>query len=380
MWIEKNKTGFVYRETYVDRLTGKRHKVSVTLPSKSRIAQKAAREKLQQLIAEKQEADAPTLLFDLIDAYMDSQKAFVKATTFKNYVTIRAKIARYFPEDTLVGRMTPAMIQKMLDEIVLQNSVVYAGKILTMLRGSLNRAYKLGIISSMDLVNRVEIKRPPKSIQAVENQREKFLSRVELQQVLAELRKISPLVADVCELQALTGLRFGELAALRDQDYEKDKDSLYVNGTLQWGLGKGEQPVRGTPKNVYSIRHVALDTRSREILDYYMLKNKRRRAWYPTSHDKAGEKWIFTTREGGPLDITFVNHILKRIHFPKKLTTHIFRHTHISLLAEQGVSLKAIMQRVGHNDPTTTMAIYTHVTEDMAESAVKALDALTSAK
>lgn len=378
MWIEKNKTGFVYRETYVDRLTGKRRKVSVTLPSNSRIAQKAAREKLQQLIAEKQEADAPTLLFNLIDAYMDAQKAFVKATTFKNYVTVRSKIARYFPEDTLVGRMTPAMIQKMLDEIVLQNSVVYAGKILTMLRGSLNRAYKLGIIGSMDLVNRVEIKRPPKSIQAVENQREKFLSQLELKQVLAALRKISPLVADACELQALTGLRFGELAALRDQDYEKN--SLYINGTLQWGLGKGEQPVRGTPKNVYSIRHVALDTRSREILDYYMLKNKRRRAWYPTSHDKAGEKWIFTTREGGPLDITFVNHILKRIQFPKKLTTHIFRHTHISLLAEQGVPLKAIMQRVGHNDPATTMAIYTHVTEDMAESAVKALDSLRSIK
>ena len=80
MWIEKNKTGFVYRDTYVDRLTGKRRKVSVTLPSNSRIAQKSAREKLQQLIAEKQEADAPTLLFDLIDTYMDSQKAFVKAT------------------------------------------------------------------------------------------------------------------------------------------------------------------------------------------------------------------------------------------------------------------------------------------------------------
>lgn len=373
MWIEKNKTGFVYRETYVDRLTGKRRKVSVTLPSNSRIAQKAAREKLQQLIAEKQEADAPTLLFDLIDAYMDAQKAFVKATTFKNYVTVQAKISRYFPEDTLVGRMTPAMIQKMLDEIVLQNSVVYAGKILTMLRGSLNRAYKLGIIGSMDLVNRVEIKRPPKSIQAVENQREKFLSRAELKEVLAKLRKISPLVADVCELQSRTGLRFGELAALRDEDYEED--SIYVNGTLQWGLSKGEQPVRGTPKNVYSIRHVALDRRSREILDYYMLKNKRRRAWYPTAHDAAGERWIFCTREGGPLDITFVNHMLKKIHFPKKLTTYIFRHTHISLLAEQGVPLKAIMQRVGHNDPTT-MAIYTHVTEDMADQAVKALDAL----
>lgn len=374
MWMEKNKTGFVFRETYVDHLTGKRHKVSVTMPTGSRIAQKAAREKLDQLISEKQAAEAPTKLFELIDDYMAAQKPFVKPTTYKNYITTRKKLLQFFPPDTLVGKLTPAMIQKVLDQIVLKNSVVYAGKILTLVRRSLDRAYKLGILHSMELVNRVEIKRPPKTIQAVENQREKYLDQAELKQVLAALRKLSPLVADACELQSRTGLRFGELAALRDEDYEGD--SIYVNGTLQWGLGKGEQPVRGTPKNVYSIRHVALDRRSREILDYYMLKNKRRRAWYPTVHDAAGEHWIFCTREGGPLDITFVNHMLKRIKFPKKLSTHIFRHTHISLLAEQGVPLKAIMQRVGHNDPTTTMAIYTHVTEDMAEQAVKALDAI----
>ena len=56
------------------------------------------------------------------------------------------------------------------------------------------------------------------------------------------------------------------------------------------------------------------------------------------------------------------------------MTTHIFRHTHISLLAEEGVPLKAIMQRVGHNDPTTTMSIYTHVTKDMEDAAVKVLN------
>lgn len=374
MWMEKNKTGFVFRETFVDPLTDKRHKVSVTMPSNSRIAQKAAREKLSRLIAEKQEAEAPTKLFKLIDDYMAAQKPFVKPTTYKNYVTVRSKLLQFFPPELLVGKLTPAMIQKVLDEIVLKNSVIYAGKILTLLRRSLARAYKLGIIHSMEAVNRVEIKRPPKTIPAVENQREKFLSRLELRQVLTALRKISPLAADVCELQSRTGLRFGELAALRDEDYEGD--FIYVNGTLQWGLGKRKQPVRGTPKNVYSIRHIALDHRSKEILDYYMLKNKRRRAWYPTAHDRAGERWIFCTREGGPLDITFMNHTLKKIQFPKKLTTHIFRHTHISLLAELGVPLKAIMQRVGHNDPTTTMAIYTHVTEDMADKAVKALDSL----
>ncbi len=51
----------------------------------------------------------------------------------------------------------------------------------------------------------------------------------------------------------------------------------------------------------------------------------------------------------------------------KKISTHVFRHTHISMLAELGVPLKAIMQRVGHNDPNTTLSIYTHVTNTMKE-------------
>lgn len=42
------------------------------------------------------------------------------------------------------------------------------------------------------------------------------------------------------------------------------------------------------------------------------------------------------------------------------------------MLAEMNVPLKAIMQRVGHNDPNTTLQIYTHVTENMkAETRAK---------
>ncbi len=54
----------------------------------------------------------------------------------------------------------------------------------------------------------------------------------------------------------------------------------------------------------------------------------------------------------------------------KHLTTYIFRHTHISMLAELGVPLKTIMQRVGHNYPNTTLSIYTHVTKSMHDDVI----------
>jgi len=41
-----------------------------------------------------------------------------------------------------------------------------------------------------------------------------------------------------------------------------------------------------------------------------------------------------------------------------KLTPHSLRHTHTSLLAEAGVGLEQIMERLGHKDENTTRSVY----------------------
>ena len=46
---------------------------------------------------------------------------------------------------------------------------------------------------------------------------------------------------------------------------------------------------------------------------------------------------------------------------------HMLRHSHISLLAELGVPIKAIMERVGHRDESITLRIYSHVTENIQD-------------
>ncbi len=62
----------------------------------------------------------------------------------------------------------------------------------------------------------------------------------------------------------------------------------------------------------------------------------------------------------------------------KKITTHTFRHTHISLLVEMNISLKAIMKRVGHTDEKTTIQIYTHVTEKMDKELIQKIENIPS--
>ncbi|WP_270336085.1 tyrosine-type recombinase/integrase [Streptococcus macedonicus] len=56
-----------------------------------------------------------------------------------------------------------------------------------------------------------------------------------------------------------------------------------------------------------------------------------------------------------------------------KLTSHVFRHSHVSLLAELSFHIREIMERVGHSDEKTTIQIYTHVTEKMKQNSFEKL-------
>ncbi|NLW13253.1 MAG: tyrosine-type recombinase/integrase [Trueperella sp.] len=47
------------------------------------------------------------------------------------------------------------------------------------------------------------------------------------------------------------------------------------------------------------------------------------------------------------------------------------RHTHATILLEQGVSPKVIQERLGHTTITTTMNVYSHVTPTMQREAVQ---------
>ncbi|WP_460055469.1 tyrosine-type recombinase/integrase [Pseudolactococcus yaeyamensis] len=84
-------------------------------------------------------------------------------------------------------------------------------------------------------------------------------------------------------------------------------------------------------------------------------------------------RFIFVCKTGNLINPEYLNSYLKRIgrkaqiknKNPEDFSSHMLRHSHISLLTELGVPLKVIMERVGHKDEKTTLQIYTHVTQSM---------------
>ena len=233
-------------------------------------------------------------------------------------------------------------------------------------------AKKAGYIQNITPFLDIVVKKRPATMEELEAKQNKFLNRDELKSALTQLNAKNPRVALAMEFLSLTGLRCGELTALRVQDFDAENKLVNVNGTMNYTVDRLQ---RGTPKNVYSFRSVSLNARAVDIVRWFILDNRKRAAWNPGKYHDNG--YIFTANDGRPFSVAILDHVLKNVNLPgKNLTTHVFRHTHISMLCEMGLPLKTIMQRVGHNNPKTTLEIYTHVTENMKKELSEKLEAL----
>jgi site-specific recombinase XerD len=51
----------------------------------------------------------------------------------------------------------------------------------------------------------------------------------------------------------------------------------------------------------------------------------------------------------------------------------MFRHTHATMLLEQGVNMVAMQKQLGHADIGTTLGIYSHVMPEVYEQTAAAL-------
>ncbi|WP_256702357.1 site-specific integrase [Paenibacillus sp. P32E] len=121
------------------------------------------------------------------------------------------------------------------------------------------------------------------------------------------------------------------------------------------------------PKTNAAIRNFDLDDVIIKMLKAYKADQEERQKRYKQVNDDFyDEKYMFSRPNGRPLNQKFLlnrmDRLLKRTTITKHATPYIFRHTHISMLAEAKVDLAVIMQRVGHDDSKTTLKIYTHVT------------------
>ena len=386
MWNEEitNSKGIRYKFCERFLVNNKKIKLSVTLNSKTAQAKRKATELLQaklydvlNKVEKKQLEKINSLTFiQVANEWLEYTSPTVKIDTrinHKNYVNrIKKAISNMLFID-----FTPAVAEKIVSDMYYkeQLSYSYSNSTLIVIKAVMKYAKKSKYVQDISDFIDIKLRKRTATKKEVQRLQNKFLNADELKSCLKQLKEINPRIALAMEFIALTGLRCGELLALRVQDYDKLNSVVNINGTLLKSARNGEDIQRGTPKNIHSYRNVIINDRAKNILDSIILENKRLASWNSKKYKDRG--YIFTNSTGNPFNIQYINKKLRQIKIADKhISSHIFRHTHISMLAELGLSLKSIMQRVGHNDPKTTLSIYTHVTDNMNNEMRNKLKAL----
>ncbi len=172
---------------------------------------------------------------------------------------------------------------------------------------------------------------------------------------------------------ALTGaLRRGEVMGIdMNKDINFENNTIRIRHSVQKTKEHGlrvketktgeERTVTFDPITMNEIKEYRIE-RKKEIMK---IKNE-----YKGFKTTTGEKvdLLFANINGTPYDphtvSQFWSRIVKRFEL-KKIAFHDLRHSSASYLLSKGYSMKAIQERLGHKDITTTMNLYTHVTKKM---------------
>jgi integrase len=185
----------------------------------------------------------------------------------------------------------------------------------------------------------------------------RILSPEEIGKLAANLGEM---VRTVFLLGTLTGLRIGELLALKLQDVDTTHARLCVRRDVYRGQV-------GTPKTPGSERQVPLASPLIPILQSWL-------SIRPTRSD-----WLFPSTAGTPLrDRNLMRRHLwpacARLGIPR-FGWHSLRRTFSTLNGNAGVAVPVLQSLLGHASPETSM-IYTHPLEDVKRQAVEDLAGL----
>ncbi len=170
-----------------------------------------------------------------------------------------------------------------------------------------------------------------------------------------------------------TGLRQGELLALRWEDVDVEEKTLMVRRTLTRDGGK---LAVGPTKTVKGRRTVKLTGDAAAALREHLTRQMEEIEVLSDSYGPGG--LVFATTKGTPINPTNLRKrsfapLLVRAGLPHQ-TFHQLRHTAATILLLKNVNPKIVSEMLGHASIAITLDTYSHVLPNMQDSAVAAME------
>lgn len=169
-------------------------------------------------------------------------------------------------------------------------------------------------------------------------------------------------------LAIYTGMRKGELLALRWSDIDLEKCVINVRRSLSTITGKGYLHKDLKTKN--SRRMITISKEVAATLLGHKEKQSLIRESYRDAY--ADKDLVISTIDGNEQDprnaLRVMERLIKLSKVPK-IRFHDLRHTHASILISEGIDVVEVSSRLGHSNPRTTLETYAHLVPNKNDSA-----------
>ena len=166
-------------------------------------------------------------------------------------------------------------------------------------------------------------------------------------------------------LELVSGIRKGELVALRWEDLDVEQRTISVS--KQATKDADNNLIVARPKTENSIRQISIPQEAVELL--------------VKEHSKhPGNPWLFpSSRTGGmyhPDSVATLHQRILKDAGLEHLRFHDLRHTFATLALQNGVDIKTVSAMLGHYDAGFTLRTYTHTTRQKQDEAAQTMGSL----
>ena len=162
-----------------------------------------------------------------------------------------------------------------------------------------------------------------------------------------------------------TGMRKGEINALRWSDIENN--IIHVHRSVNQ-KAKGKPVVETPPKNKSSYRDLQAPKQLLTILAEHKQRQRQERTFSDDFRVCGGIKCLSDT------GISNAHIKIANAAGLPHIRVHDFRHTHATLLINEGINIQEIARRLGHSNVEITWSTYAHLYPREEERAIKILE------
>lgn len=221
----------------------------------------------------------------------------------------------------------------------------------------------------------------------------RFLTIEEQNIFLSYVSKNNNWYKEMFYIMFLTGMRVGEVGGLKWDDVDFENKCINIQRSLSCSYNKGVKTlILTSPKTYNSYRKIPFIGEAEEMFISQKDKQSKMKA-------ELGTRWretenlqnlVFTTSMGSPVTRYVaekqINKIVDAINIEERFNAskenrepkifervypHAIRHTFCSRCFEKDMNPKAVQQLMGHKNYSTTIDIYTHITESAIDSEAK---------